>query len=365
MIYFTILLALFVLFTFVNILTMPRLSSGNHHLTGKVSVLVPLRNEERNVKGLINCLKELTYPSIEFILLDDHSTDKTLALLHTLTKNDNRFSIKNGKELKKGWVGKVHACHQLGHYASGDYFLFLDADVRVKPAAIEQAMHVMEKFNSRLVTGFPQFPVRPFVGRLLVPLQHFFIFFHLPNLAANRTTWEAFTAAHGAFMFFEKEAYVEIGGHESVKSSLIEDIAITRKLKKHGFKATLANVTPSVTCFMYETNKEVWEGFLKNIYTGLGKSITAAIGVSLFYLLFYAGPFVLAITGFIMQQWFLMLPLLFVWLQAAIIDFATKGSRIHFLLMPLSAIALTALIWSSVVQSIRKKGYVWKGRTYQ
>ncbi|MDG5470552.1 glycosyltransferase family 2 protein [Jeotgalibacillus sp. ET6] len=360
-----ILLILFVILTLVNVFTMPVFKKTSHTKSGKVSILIPMRNEEKNVEGLITSVKKIQYPSIEVVILNDQSTDRTQELLNQHTKGDSRFTVISGSSLPEGWVGKVHACEQLSKKGRGDYLLFLDADVRVKPDVIHQSLHIMEKNDARLVTGFPRFPVTPFLGKLLVPLQHFFIFFHLPNLVANKTTYPAFTAAHGAFMFFERKAYEAIGGHRAVKSSLIEDIQITRELKKSGYKAILANVAPSVTCFMYDTNKEVWNGFLKNIYVGLGRSPFTAMLVSLFYLVFYFAPLLLAVAFLWTRDWTWLLPLLLVFIQTAIIDRVTKQTVLHFLLMPISSVALTVLLWSSMLRSLTQKGYEWKGRTYK
>ncbi|KIL47967.1 glycosyltransferase [Jeotgalibacillus campisalis] len=358
-------LLLFIVLTLINVFTMPSFKKTSHTKSGKVSILIPMRNEEKNVEDLIKSIKEIHYPSFEVIILNDQSTDKTQDLLDQAIFGDPRFNVITGTPLPEGWVGKVHACSQLSTKGSGEYFLFLDADVRVKPDVIDQAMHIMGKYKAGLVTGFPRFPVAPFLGKLLVPLQHFFIFFHLPNIVANKTVFPAFTAAHGAFMFFERKAYESIGGHRSVQNSLIEDIQITRTLKKSGHKAVLANVTPSVTCFMYDTNKEVWNGFLKNIYVGLGRSPFTAILVSLFYLIFYSAPLFFAAAALWTKEWTWLIPLLLVFIQTAIIDRVTKQTPLHFLLMPLSALALTVLLWSSMIRSATQKGYEWKGRTYK
>jgi len=344
---------------------MPVFRRNDHQLKGKVSILVPVRNEEKNIVDLIESIKKINYSFLEIILLNDRSTDRSEELITQHIKGDKRFRIIQGEELPIGWVGKVFACHQLGNEATGDYLMFLDADVRVHPEVVHQSFHIMEKQDSKLITGFPRFPIKPFLGKLLVPLQHFFVFFHLPNIFANKTTIPAFTAAHGAFMFFERDAYSQMGGHSAVKGSLIEDIHITRKMKQHGFKSILVNITPSVTCMMYDTNEEVWQGFLKNIYVGLGRSPIVALFVALFYLTFYFIPIIMIVLSIFLNDFIFAIPLILVWIQTFLIDRVTKQSYWHFILMPFAAVALSVLLLSSMIRSINKKGYVWKGRTYQ
>ncbi|MGJ9382455.1 glycosyltransferase [Salipaludibacillus sp. CF4.18] len=162
----------------------------------KVSVLIPLRNEEENVFSLIDSLKALTYKNTEYIFLNDNSTDNTTSFLHQAIHGDNHYRVIEGKPLPKKWVGKVHACHQLSEAATGDYLLFLDADVRVHPETIQRSLMAFKK-DTGLVTGFPNYPLKSILGHLLVPMQHFVVFLHLPILLANKTTWPAATAAHG------------------------------------------------------------------------------------------------------------------------------------------------------------------------
>ncbi|MBF6633108.1 MAG: glycosyltransferase, partial [Planococcus sp. (in: Bacteria)] len=106
----------------INRLFLPALPK-QPELSGRplVSVLVPMRNEERNVEVLIKSLKNSSYDQMEFILLNDQSTDGTQKELERTIEGDSRFTILQGKELPEGWVGKVHACHQLQQAASGDY----------------------------------------------------------------------------------------------------------------------------------------------------------------------------------------------------------------------------------------------------
>ncbi|WP_299737680.1 glycosyltransferase family 2 protein [uncultured Rossellomorea sp.] len=361
--YFIFITFMFVLVTFINLLFLPKLSrklSSNE----LVSVLVPMRNEERNVEGLIESIKKIAHSPVEFIILDDGSTDRTPELLFQLTKGDSRFKIINGKPLPKGWVGKVHACKELGQHARGTYYLFLDADVRVSPSIIEKVLFQMNQYNAGLVTGFPQFPIPTLLSKMLVPFQHFLVYFHLPIAVANHTTNKAFTAAHGAFMFFKKEAYEECGGHEAVKSSLLEDVHIAREVKEKGWKVTIVNNTYDVTCHMYDTNKEVWEGFLKNIYIGLGRTPISVFLLSLFYFVFYILPLPLFLYGLMAGEWSYCVPLVAIWVQTLMIDIASNQSRWHFLIMPIASISFIIIMWASMLRGMKKQGYAWKGRTY-
>ncbi|WP_158282149.1 glycosyltransferase [Salipaludibacillus keqinensis] len=332
--------------------------------SSKVSVLIPLRNEQRNVGPLLASLKKLTYENLEFILLDDGSVDNTKELLVKEINGDRRFTIIEGKPLPAKWIGKVHACHQLSKEANGEYFLFLDADVRVHPDTVQRSLHAFSK-NTGLISGFPQYPLRSFLGHLLVPMQHFVIYLHLPVVLANHTRWAATTAAHGAYMMFRRDAYERIGGHEIVKHSLVEDVHITREIKRHGFYVKLVNNTNTIICHMYETNKEVWDGFSKNLFPGLGRNPFLVFALIIFYLLMFIFPLPLAIYGAITGNLLLMTPLFFTMSIKLSIDLMTRQKWWLFILTPFSVIFMLMLMVYSMYLGLFRRGFTWKGRTYQ
>ena len=349
----------------INRLFLPALPK-QPELSGRplVSVLVPMRNEERNVEVLIKSLKNSSYDQMEFILLNDQSTDGTQKELERTIEGDSRFTILQGKELPEGWVGKVHACHRLQQAASGDFLLFVDADVRFRPKAIEQSLALMERKKAHLLTGFPAFDVAPFLSKLLVPMLHFVILFHLPIALANYTKFKAATAANGMWMMFERNSYQKIGGHAAVYNSLVEDVHIAREIKAHGYKVVLANITMSVKCRMYDTNTEVWEGFLKNSYAGIGRSPFLAGVLILFYSTFYILPPFLALYGVFNGLYSWMIPYVLTVIQRWYVDMVTNQRWYLSFLIPLQAAAMLGVLVESMRKSFKKQPYSWKGRHY-
>ncbi|MBM7097219.1 glycosyltransferase [Bacillus sp. H-16] len=363
-------LVLSLAFTLLNTLSLPKIKSiqpGSKQSTpwSSVNIYVPLRNEERNVPVLISNLKKLSYPELTIYLLDDGSTDKTGTLIEELTSGDTRFHLLNGGHLPEGWVGKVHACYQLSRHGNSEYALFMDADVTLAPMTIESMVMSFEP-GTGLITGFPRCPVKGILGHLLVPMQHFVVHFHLPVLLANLTVYPPATAAHGAFMMFRRESYDHIGGHRSVKDSLVEDVHISRELKKSGYRVKLANITSLVTCDMYNSDQEVWEGFSKNMFPGLGRSLLLVLLLTILYTAVYIVPLywaVLGITGTLPAVYFI--PFLLGVLQKAVVDFATGQKKWIALLMPASAFVTVILLWYSAYLGLFKKGFSWKGRVYK
>lgn len=365
MLLFISVISAFLLWTVFNSFFLPSLpAKANLSSAPTISVLIPMRNEEHNAATLITCLKAADYPNTEFIILNDQSTDRTGEILSRLTAGDSRFTLLQGRELPAGWVGKVHACHQLQQHAHGEYLLFIDADIRFVPEAFGQALSLMLQKNAKLLSGFPAFDVPPFLSKLLVPMQHFVVFFHLPMAVANRTNVPSTTAANGMWMMFERRAYDTIGGHAAVSDSLVEDVHIARLMKASGKKMLLANITRSVRCRMYDTNHDVWEGFLKNSYAGIGRSPLMAAGLSLFYGAFYVAPLFLLLYGLFSAKPLYVVPYALTVLQQLYVLFMTRQHWQLAFLMPAQAGAMIAVLLHSMWKSWRKKPYSWKGRQY-
>lgn len=372
MLIYTIILFIFFVWTLINSLFMPKLHRKNVPYSNKfVSILIPVRNEENNIKPLLNSLRKLNYPNYEIILLNDQSSDLTKEFILSSIKDDDRFKLIDGETLPEGWTGKVHACHQLSKKARGELLLFLDADIRLHQNTLQSAIHTLQSRSGKLLTGFPRFPVTFLLEMWLVPMQHFLIYFHLPLFFANYTKLPSATAAHGSFMLFEKEAYMKIGGHETIKNSLVDDVHLARLMKIYHQKVILTNITSYVTCYMYKSNKEVWSGFNKNIFVGIGRSVFLAIFLTMFYLFFYIFPGFLLIYGvfqiilFNTVTWLLLFPYIIITLQKFIIDWQTKQKLTICFAMPLIVSTFIILLNTSMVTSLTKKGYKWKGRTYR
>ncbi|MCM3213083.1 glycosyltransferase family 2 protein [Niallia taxi] len=364
--FLTISLFLFFLWTLWNMSGLPSLPAPNltKNFQPLVSVLVPLRNEARNVAGLINSLKSLEYPYLEIVLLDDGSTDQTLTLLQEKTSGDGRFKILRGRELPAGWAGKVHACHQLQKEANGEYILFIDADVRLKSEVIEKTLTLLKKEKVKLITGFPSFEVPGILSKILIPMMHFVVLFHLPLHLANKSKMPAATAANGVFMFFERNAYQKIGGHRTVQTSIVEDVHLAKQMKISGCRVCLANISTDVSCRMYEQNSEVWEGFIKNIFSGLGRSVPLVLLLSVFYGFFYVLPGILMVYGLWVFRPLFVLPYILIVLQRLAVDWKASQRLSLAFFMPLSAATLVIIMNASMWRWIRKKPYSWKGRQY-
>ncbi|UCG54804.1 MAG: glycosyltransferase, partial [Dehalococcoidia bacterium] len=97
-----------------------------------VSILVPARNEERNIPNLLSSLKSQIKADDEIIVVDDHSEDKTAAV----AEQEGAKVIKS-KQMPPGWTGKIWACYQGAQSAIGRILIFLDADTVIEDGGLD------------------------------------------------------------------------------------------------------------------------------------------------------------------------------------------------------------------------------------
>jgi chlorobactene glucosyltransferase len=265
---FIVLFLLFGLLTVVmNSLTVRRFDQyPKTTVYPRVSVLVPARNEGRNIEACITSLLDQDYPNYEVIALDDHSTDDTLGVLARLAYGDNRLKIMAGRPLPDGWLGKHWACHQLGQAASGELVLFVDADTRHSPDMLRDSISALLAEGADLVTAFPREEVVTWGERLLVPVIGWGIFTFIPIRLVQKMHLAALSVTIGQFMLFRREAYESIGGFEAVRTDIVDDMALGRRIISSGLEWRLLDGTHHVTCRMYHGFWDAVSGFSKSLF---------------------------------------------------------------------------------------------------
>ncbi len=360
--------------TIVNALTFPRLDQAPLTTTyPRVSVLIPARNEVLTLPQTLSQLLNQRYPDFEILVLDDDSSDGTAEAARAAGGGDPRLRVMTGQPLPEGWLGKNWACHQLSRVATGEILLFTDADVFWSHDALKRIVGEMEARQSDLQTVWPTQITHSWSERLVVPLIAFAIIGYLPLLAVHHLPWPVFAAAMGQCLAFRRVAYAAIGGHAAVRDSVIEDVALAKRIKKlsqhpvHGrLKLRAADGGNVLSCRMYRTWAEVRDGFAKNLLAGHGDSILWLLLSWAFHWLLWFLPWIWLATGaFLPTRWWPTWPLLLVTLGVAVraMTAAVTQQRISdALLMPVSVLLMAVIAAKAIWWRLRYGGPEWRGR---
>lgn len=262
-----LIISIIFLISFINLISAPRLTLKQNFSMRQelVSILIPARNEEKNITDCINKCLDQSYPNKEIIVLNDNSTDSTKELLQ---KFSNHIKIIDGAELPEGWLGKNWACHQLSLQAKGKYFLFIDADVRLNEKAVEAAINEINLSETGMLSVFPTQQIKSFSEWLIVPLMNWLLLGLLPLALVYKSKHKSFVAANGQFMLWRKDTYHSIGGHSAVKAKIVEDMEFARLCKLNGIKIKTLLGNELVFCRMYSNLGEAMNGFSKNFFPG-------------------------------------------------------------------------------------------------
>ncbi len=339
--------------------------------TALVSILVPARNEERSIAQCVASLAQQDYPRCEIIVLDDQSEDQTAAIVDDLARRYPNVRLLHGGELPPNWHGKANACAQLAKAASGEWLLFVDADTVLAPQCVSVTLRQARERRADLLTMIPTTLVGSFGEALLLPIIPMTFAAFLPlGLVTNHPS-PVFAGALGQFLLFRREAYLRIGGHAAVRTDIVEDIQLSRLIKRHGGRLVWIDGTALMRVRMYHSFAEAWRGITKSAFAAINYSLPILLpGVAACVALF-CGPYVFLAVGLIHYPasgpwfWLPLLQVAFLWTTHLLVmrRFHLPPALVFLQAGTMLAIILTTL--HAAIQTEFGAGIVWKGRTYQ
>ncbi|MFN8076312.1 MAG: glycosyltransferase family 2 protein [Kineosporiaceae bacterium] len=263
----------------------------------RVSILLPARNEAHQIAACVaSLLEQVAVPDLEIVVLDDGSTDGTADVVRAVVGDDPRVRVLSGEPLPPGWLGKPWACAQLAEAATGSVLVFVDADVVFAPHAVAAAVATLRESGLELITPYPRQLAFGPAERLVQPLLQWSWLTLLPLHRAERSWRTALVAATGQFLVVDAAAYRRFGGHEAIRDSVLDDIALLQALKRDGGHGVVVDGTHLATCRMYTSWPQLREGYTKSLWTAFG-SPAAGLGVAAGLGLAYVVPAVAAARG--------------------------------------------------------------------
>jgi len=331
-----------------------------------VSVLIPARNEEKNIEHCIKSLQNQSYKNFEILVLNDNSTDDTLKILNRIGNEDSRVKALNGESLPPDWYGKPFAMHQLVKQAKGEILIFTDADTVHAPTSIAWAVKNLIGLKADFISGYIR-QIFGSIGEILtVPLMFGLVVMAIPlffNRYVKKTPW--FSVAIGQFIVIKQSVLNDIGGCEAFKKKTSEDICLSRLVKRKGYNTRFLNICDHVKCRMYNGYKQAIEGIGRSTFDFLGKNVLIIFFLIMIIFFFLFFPFPLLIFCIIKSSPWTLYVLAFVvffsltWIFTF---FRLRINRLYGFLWPFIFFNMILMAVWSLYRIISGKGFVWKDR---
>ena len=334
-----------------------------------VSILVPARNEARSIAACVEALARQDYSRCEILVLDDQSEDDTAAIVAELARRYGNVRLLRGRPLPDGWHGKAFACAQLGRAASGDWLLFVDADTRLEPQCVRIALYQAQQRRADLLTMMPRILAGTLGEALLLPIIPLTFVAFLPLGLVSDHPSPLFAGALGPFLLFRRDMYLQIGGHASVRTDIVEDMQLSRLVKRHRGRVVWIDGTSLMSVRFYHGFAEAWRGLAKSAFAAIDYSLPGLLlGIPLCIAVFF-GPYFLLLAGLlrgpIWLSWVAGLQIALLWTSQLLLTRRFHLPPVTLLLQAGTILAIFGTTLYSAVQTELGQGVEWKGRTYQ
>ena len=327
--------------------------------------VVPARNEADVIADSIASLLRQDYAGpFRVVLVDDGSTDGTADVARSVA-GQRRLDVLAGTELPAGWTGKLWALDQGVRHATAageaiDYLLMTDADIGHAPDNLGHLVARAERDGLAQVSLMAELSCASTAERFLIPaFVYFFQMLYPFAWVANRDRRTA--AAAGGCTLVRRDALQRAGGIAAIRSEIIDDCALARRLKEQG-PIWLGLTRRAASLRPYGGFSKIGRMISRSAYAQLGYSPLALVGTVAAMLLVYIAPPLLALLADGPARWLG----LSAWLVMAI----TFQPMLRFYReSPLWGLALPAIgavyaffTVQSAIEFWRGRGGLWKGR---
>ncbi len=332
----------------------------------QLSVIVPARNEEDCIG---ECLRSLASQSDavfalgvnwEILAVDDGSTDRT----REIATGIEGVTIIEAAPLPRGWTGKANAVWTAAKQARGEWLLFTDADTVHEPGDLIRALHEAGKTKAAMLSYSPRQIVIGFWQRALMPLVFCELALAYPPEKVSDPE-STLAAANGQFILVKGESYFAVGGHAAIAESVLEDVALARRIKRRKLGLRFRYAPDALSTRMYRSLGQMYEGWTKNLALLFGNALMLAAWRVIDLLLLIGLP---AIFFALYRPLLLWWALMALWART-LWRFYRRVARSNFPFWDCAAAIFGLPLFSwllarSWFHHTLKKRVVWKGRSY-
>jgi glycosyltransferase involved in cell wall biosynthesis len=339
-----------------------------------VSVVIPARNEARNIQQCVRSVLTANYPNFEVIVVDDHSTDGTGDLARAIAARDARVHVIQNPDLPDGWFGKQWACQNGAAASRGELICFADADTTQSSDLITRSVNAIQRRGADLFSVAGKQEVGTFWERLIQPMIFSIMLARYGGTeSVTNSPRVSDKIANGQCLFVRREVYDSFGGHGLVKSHVADDMMMAQRFFARGKKVVLMEGVDQLSTRMYTSLSELVHGWGKNVFAGGRDSVPLGIlGQIFFPFLLLLAPLISLVPPVVLLASIVIVMPPGVDLWAAISTVALlvwwafvyrelDESPLYALLTPIGAAVLFYIFLRAV---LRGRRVAWKGREY-
>ncbi|MDZ7735842.1 MAG: glycosyltransferase [Gammaproteobacteria bacterium] len=324
-----------------------------------VTVVIPARNEADVIAGTLAALKQQD-PDLRIILVDDQSTDATAD--RAREHGTSRLQILSAPPLPAGWSGKLWALEQGFRRVQTDYTLLLDADIELQAGVIAGLLDKLERENLQMISLMARLRMVSGWEKLLMPAFIYFFKLLYPFALANHPDSRVAAAAGGCILI-RTRAFAAVGGPAGLRTALIDDCALARRVKHNGGRIWLGLTHAAISRRRYENLATIWEMVTRTAYTQLHYSPWLLTACILLLLETYAVP----VAGLFYPgsaRWLAVLAVLGMCgsYLPTLRYYGLPGWRV--LILPVAAMLFGLMTLDSARRHLAGHGARWKNRTY-
>jgi cellulose synthase/poly-beta-1,6-N-acetylglucosamine synthase-like glycosyltransferase len=235
----------------------------------RLTIVIPARNEEAHIQRVVG-----SFAGLQVIVVNDDSSDATAALARQAGAQ-----VLPAPPLAPGHTGKPNACLAGARMAERDWVLFVDADTWYEPHFVPSLLHYAEHHRLEMLSCFLRQHRGSLAERMLLPYAFALYFCGVSARRVNHFGRAGEALANGQCLLVRRESYWDMGGHEAVRESVIEDVALARHAKQSGLRTRVMRAEHLGHVRMYDSLAAIWRGFQKNSFRFLAANRRGGVQV--------------------------------------------------------------------------------------
>lgn len=331
----------------------------------KLTVIIAARNEDETIEKAVSTLLNQDYPSLEIIVVNDRSTDRTGEIIEGMAVNNKRLQAVHIKSLPEGWLGKVYALHTGTQKATGEWILYTDADVHFSRGTLRKSVALALSKKCDHLTLIPKPKTDSFW--LETVIQAFGLMFILGTRAANvgNPKSKAFIGA-GAFNMVKKSALEKTEGFSWLRMETADDVGLGLMLKRSGAHGSLAVSINDISLTWYKSVSDMSRGVEKNIFGASTQySLWRMTIICLFLWLLFLAPIIALLYQRVNYLRFFGLTAYLCLIFCAILNqWKFKQGFIPSVFTPVGHLIISLMLVRSGILCKLRGGIIWRGTRY-